>query len=115
LIAHVVGSPNTAATLTLTTFGPGLSVRLTRLHIYRVATLAVTATALLTISTTNLPSALQWDVANGVSAFSKTLDIDLSFPEGIVAALPETDVVITLPAPGLGVSWRGLAVYSMVR
>ena len=83
---------------------------LTHLLIYRVATLSLASSALLTITTTNL-GALAGDVSNGISAFSKVTDVDLAFPGGLRSTTLGAAATIDFPAPGLGAAWRGIAIY----
>ncbi len=107
------GTANTAATLTLAAPGAGLFIYLRRLLLRGIngtATL-VAASAILQITTTNLPGTRNWRRENNFPAWSSLPLVDEQWPLGLRASAANTAVTIVAPALGTGVQAEITADY----
>lgn len=108
------GSANGALTVTLPAVA-GRMHSIKRIYIYRTATLAITGSATLSITTTNLPSSPTWTVGNAIAIGGTVTDVDTNLDAGtLISSSYGTDTTFVLPAPGLGVSWHVQVYYDLV-
>lgn len=107
------GAANGALTVTI----PGAAGKMhavRRVHLYRTATLSIAGSAVLAITTTNLPASLAWSVGNGISAGGSTDDVDESYDGGnLVSLAAGVDTTFVMPAPGVGVTWHAIVHYDL--
>lgn len=111
LAITATGAANAAVTLTIPAPGVGLYHYLTGLEVVRVATAALAGSAVLTITTTNLPGSLAWSAGNAMAAGGTARDVALTLESPLRSAAPNVATTIVCPAPGAGVSWRINALY----
>lgn len=107
----VTGAANTAATLTIPAPGVGLYHYIYSLEISRQATAALAGTAVLTVTTTNLPGTLSWVVGNAMAAGGQSSDVSRDFPSPLKSTAANTASTIVMPAPGAAVQWKATAYY----
>lgn len=107
----VVGAANGALTLTLPASGVGLFHYLARLEIIRAATALLAGTAVLTVTTTNLPGSLAWSLGNAMAAGGQSFDLNAWWWPSLKASAANTATTIVAPAPGAAVLWRINAYY----
>lgn len=110
LAITATAAANTGVTLTIPA-APGLFHYIDRIEISRVATLALAGTALLTVTTTNLPGSLAWSFGNAVGAGATSNDYSASFSVPLKSSVANTDTTIVTPAPGANVVWRTNVFY----
>jgi hypothetical protein len=81
---------------------------ITGIEIWRVngTAWALVASALLAVTTTNLPTNFGWNFANGITAWTHLKDVDMSFDSPLVSTTPWTATTIVMTAGGAGVQWR---------
>jgi len=113
LIVTATAAANTAVTATLPAAGAGLFHFITAIEIIRTATAALTGTATLVLTTTNLPGSLAWSVGNAMTAGGTQNDLHRSFFSPIKSVVANVASTIVLPAPGAAVLWR-INVYYFV-
>jgi len=94
---------NTGGTLTLPAV-TGQCHFITSIQITRVATAALTGSAVLDITTTNLNGS-NWKVGNAMAAGGTQNDVQLSFAQPIRSDAAGVDTTIVFPAPGAAVQW----------
>ena len=100
---------NTAGTLTLSAPGVGLFHYITRVEITRVngTATAVTGTAALSITTTNLTGSPAWTTGNAIAAGDSKLDVILGLSGNpLKSTTANTATTFVLPAAGAGVQYR---------
>jgi len=107
----VTAAANTGATLTLPAPGAGLFIYLTALYVGRNATAALTGTATLLITTTNLPGGPVFSIGNAMIAGGTAPDVELEPAQAIKASAANTAVTVVMPVPGAAVLWRANAFY----
>lgn len=71
----------------------------------RVATAAVLGSAVLLITTTNLPGPT-WSVGNAITAGATAKDVDAGFNPPLRSNVANTATTIVCPVPGLATLWR---------
>ena len=109
-----LGGVNAAATLTIPTPGTGLFHYITSIIIKRVnnSAAAVTGSALLSISTTNITGSLAFSSGNALAAGDDKTDVDLNFTGNpLKSTTANTNTTIVLPAAGAGVQYRATVTY----
>lgn len=100
---------NTAGTLTLAAPGVGLFHYITRIEIARInsTATAVTGTAALSITTTNLTGSLAWTIGNAIAAGDSKVDVIAAFAGSpLKSTTANTATTFVLPAGGAGVQYR---------
>lgn len=107
----VDGAANAIATLTLPAGGAGLFHYITHLDIRRQATAALAGTALLSVTSTNLPGSWTCRVGNAMVAGGTQIDVSESFPSPLKCSAANTNTTIVGPAAGAAVSWSIRAHY----
>lgn len=107
------GAANAAVTITLAAV-PNMRHAITCVQLYRSATAALTGTASLTITTTNLPDSFSWVVGNLMVAGGTQIDVDTVFVPPLLSSVANTATTIVMPAPGLNVLWNGRVFYYLV-
>ena len=110
LAVTATGAANAAVTLTIPA-APGLFHYIDRIEISRVATLALAGTALLTVTTTNLPGSLAWSFGNAMAAGGTSNDYGATLSVPLKSSVANTDTTIIMPAPGANVVWRANVFY----
>lgn len=104
LVVSATGAANTGVTATLPAV-VGQRHYITRIEINRVATAAVLGSAVLSITTTNLPGPT-WSVGNAIAAGATAKDVDASFNPPLRSSVVNTATTIVCPVPGLATLWR---------
>lgn len=107
----VTAAANAGATITLPAPGAGLFHYITSLNIMRNATAALTGTATLVITSTNLPGSPAWSVGNAMVAGGTQRDLDYEFSNPLKSSVANTATTIVMPVPGAAVLWRGNVSY----
>jgi ABC-type glycerol-3-phosphate transport system substrate-binding protein len=105
------GAANAAVTLTIPAPGAGLSIYLTSIQIVRAATAALAGTAVLTVTTTNLPGNPVFTMGNAMVAGGTQTDVAMTYDSPIKASASATAVTFVAPVPGAAVLWRLQATY----
>lgn len=109
------GAGASAGALTITLAAvPNMRHAITCVQLYRSATAALTGTASLTITTTNLPDAFSWVVGNLMVAGGTQIDVDTVFVPPLLSSVVNTATTIVMPAPGTAVLWNGRVFYYLV-
>lgn len=111
LIATATGAANAAVTLTIPAPAAGLFHYITGLEITRAGAAALAGTAVLVITSTNLPGTVAWSVGNASAAGGTQKDFDKMFSNPIKSLVAGTATTIVAPIPGAGVLWRINAYY----
>lgn len=103
---------NTACTLTIPAAGVGIFHYITSLVICRTATAALTGSATLVITSTNLPGSWAHSVGNVMVAGGTQMDLNLQLTGNpLKSSVANTNTTIVCPAPGAAVLWRITATY----
>lgn len=105
------GAANAAVTLTIAASGAGLFHYITGIRIMRAGAAALAGTAVLVITTTNIPGSLAWSVGNACPAGGTLIDVADVFENPIKTSAANTATTIVCPVPGAGVLWRVIALY----
>jgi hypothetical protein len=105
------GAANAAVTLTIPAPPAGQFIYVTRILIARVATAALAGSAVIVVTTTNLPGALAFSMGNAMTAGGTDKAVDETYDMPIKASAAATAVTIVAPAPGAAVLWRITAYY----
>jgi hypothetical protein len=105
------GGANAIATLTLTAGGAGLFHYITHLDIRRQATAALAGTALLSVTSTNLPGSWTLRVGNAMAAGGTQIDLSQAFASPLKSSVANTNTTVVGPAAGAAVSWSIKAHY----
>jgi hypothetical protein len=112
LVVTFTAAANTGGTITLPAAGSGLFHYITAIYINRTATAALTGTATLVITTTNLPGSLAFSVGNAMVAGGTQRDIEINFSTNpLKSSVANTATTIVLPTPGAAVLWRANVFY----
>lgn len=101
-----LGTTATALTVTLPAAGAGLFHYITAIEIMRVATAAVAGSAVLGVTTTNLPGSLAWSFGNAIAIGTTQIDERIALAAPLKSSVANTATTIVAPAPGTGVQWR---------
>ena len=104
------GAAGAAVTATLPAV-PGQFHYITSIVIQRAGAAALAGTAVLVITTTNLPGSLAWSVGNAVPAGGTMNDLNFMPATPLKSAAANTATTIVCPAPGAGVLWRVSVTY----
>lgn len=110
----ILSTANTTATLTLAAPGVGLYHYITAIRIERInnSAAAITGTALLGYTTTNLTGSLAFSSGNAIAAGDSKIDVELSFAGNpLKSTTANTATTIVAPAGGAGVQIRMTAFY----
>jgi uncharacterized membrane protein len=101
-----------AVTLTIPAVA-GMRHYIGRVEIWRVngTVTAVAASALLAITTTNLPANYGWNISNALAAWTHEKVVDVAFDNALVSTAVNAATTIVMPAPGAGVQWRAQVHY----
>lgn len=110
LAQSAIGTTAAALTITLPLVS-GQFHYITSIDIVRVSTAAVTGTAVLGITSTNLPGTLAWSTGNAIAIGALVVDVRLAFPSPIKSSVAATATTIVMPVPGTGVQWRANVTY----
>ena len=106
-IVTAVGAANAAVTATLPAAGANLFHYIAAVEVVRAATALLAGTAVLTITSTNLPGNPAWSVGNAMVAGGSSKDIDKVFDDYPLKSLvANTATTIVCPVPGAAVLWR---------
>ena len=114
LVVTTLGAANTSATLTIPAPGAGLFHYITAIQIKRInaSAAAIAGTALLGITSTNLPGSLAFSSGNALGVGEDILDVDLNFTGNpLKASAANTASTIVMPAGGAGVQYRATVYY----
>jgi hypothetical protein len=101
---------NTALTITLPAVASQFHY-ITAIEIRRTATAALTGSATLAVTTTNLPGSLAWSFGNAMVAGGTQNDLTLVLNSPIKSSVVNTATTIVMPAPGAAVLWRANVYY----
>lgn len=109
-----LGTANTATTLTIPAVA-WLCHYITTIQVQRVngTASAVAWSAILNITTTNLPSTPGRSVSNAAAARSNVTDWELNFPIPLRSSTANTNTTVVMPAWWLWVQWRATAIYQL--
>lgn len=102
----VTGALSAAQTLTIPAPPAGQYVYITSVYISRAASAALAGSAILPITTSNLPGSMGWQAGNAMAIGDIKIDAQLSYYPPIKASAAATAVSIIAPAPGTGVQWK---------
>ena len=91
---------NTAVTATLPAAGAGLYHYVTGIEVIRSCSAAITGSATLDITTTNLPGSLTWTVGNACAVGSTNADVRLAYPAPVKSSSANTASTVVCPAIG---------------
>jgi hypothetical protein len=108
-----LSTANTAATLTIPAAPAGMFTYLTMIRAKRVnnSAAAVTGTALLAYTSTNLPNTYAWSSGNVLAAGDDRIDIDVESGIPLKTSTAATATTIVAPAGGVGVQIRLSATF----
>lgn len=98
-----VSTANSTITLTIPAAGAGIYHYITSIVCGRNATAALTGTATLTITSTNLPGTPSWTVGNAMAAGGTQKDVELFPATPIKSSVANTATTIVYPACGAAV------------
>jgi hypothetical protein len=104
-VVSATAAANTGVTATLPAAGAGLFHYITLIEFVRVATAALAGSAVLVVTTTNLPGSLAWSFGNLMSAGGEVSRI-LQYANPLKSSAANTPTTIVAPAPGAAVLWR---------
>lgn len=102
---------NASVTLTLPAAGAGLFHYITAIKAVRTCTSAITGTAVLAYTSTNLPGTLAWSSGNACAVGSTNQDIDIEFERPLKSSVVNTASTIVAPAAGAAGIIRLTAYY----
>lgn len=111
LVVTNTGAANAAVTLTIPAPAAGLFHYITGLYIHRAGAAALAGTAVLVVTTTNLPGAMAFSIGNACPAGGMMRDIEMEPVTPLKSSVAATATTIVAPVPGAGVLWRIWAVY----
>lgn len=87
---------------------------ITSLHFQRACTTpAIAGTAVLNITTTNLPSTLVWNTGNAIATGGTQTDVQISFTTPVKSLLPGVATTFVFPNPGATAMWTATAWYTV--
>ena len=111
LAVTATAAADTGFTLTLPAAGAGLFHYITAIEIMRASTAALAGTAVLLVTTTNLPGSPVWSVGNAMAAGGTQRDEDFSPTTPLKSSVANTATTFVFPAPGAAVLWRANVTY----
>ena len=112
LLVTGTAAANNALTLTIPAGGANLFHYITSIDVQRNATAALSGTATLVITSTNLPGNLAWSVGNAMVAGGTQPDLKLYLAGNpLKSSVSNTATTIVLPTPGAAVLWRIVVTY----
>ena len=94
-----LSAANTAVTATLPAV-VGQFHYITSVFVHRTCTAAITGSANLNITTTNLPGAIAWSMGNACAVGSTTTAVQSSYPVPIKSSAANTASTVVCPAVG---------------
>ncbi len=100
LAVTAVSAANVAVTATLPAAGANLFHYITAIRIVRTCTTAITGSAALTVTTTNLPGSLAWTMGNACAVGSTNNDVVEVFEQPLKSSAANTASTIVCPAIG---------------
>lgn len=108
-----LSTANTAVTMTIPAPAAGLFHYITFLEIVRVndSATAVTGTAALAYTTTNLPNSLAFSAGNAIAAGQSIIDVSMTPAAPLKSSAAATATTIVAPAAGAGVRVRINCLY----
>jgi hypothetical protein len=118
LLVTTYGTANTATTLTIPAAGAGLFHQLTKLIVraFNESASAIAASAVLNITTGNLPGTLNFRASNDFPAWAMRELVRLDFDAApLRSSAANTNTTVLVPALGAGVRAEILAVYKVGR
>lgn len=117
LAISTLGTANAITTATLPAPGVGLFHYITSVTVTRIngTAAAVVGTALLSITTTNLPGALAWSSGNAMAVGESKIDVVETWPNGLKSTTANTATTIVAPAGGAGIQHRIVVTYRIGR
>ncbi|MEP6652759.1 MAG: hypothetical protein ABJA82_05345 [Myxococcales bacterium] len=110
LLATGTAAAGSGFTLTLPAV-TGKRHYITAIHFVRSSTAVLAGTAVLDITSTNMPSAPTWSVGNAMAAGDTKIDVSLSFPSPVKCSAVGAATTFVFPAPGAAVKWRANVNY----
>lgn len=105
LVVTGTAAANTGLTITLPLVA-GQFHYIDRIEIVRTATAALTGSATLVVTTTNLPGSLAWSFGNAMTAGGTQRDLDATFAVPLKSSSSGVATTIVMPVPGAAVLWR---------
>jgi hypothetical protein len=84
---------------------------ITSISITRVCSALLAGTAVLAVTTTNLPGSLAWSGGNACVAGSTNQDLEMSFPNPIKSSVAGTATTFVAPSAGAAVQYRLTVTY----
>jgi hypothetical protein len=95
-----VSTANASVTLTIPAAGSGLFHYITAINVTRTCSTAITGSAVLTYTSTNLPGSLAWTAGNACPVGSTNQDIWNDFSQPVKSSVANTNTTIVAPAAG---------------
>jgi hypothetical protein len=110
LAVTALSAANTAVTATLPSVA-GQFHYLTSIHVTRTCTAALTGSAALAITSTNLPGSITWTAGNACAVGSTNNDLVLDLTSPLKSSAAGTATTIVCPAAGAAVLCRITVLY----
>jgi hypothetical protein len=110
LAVTALSSANTAVTATLPLVS-GQFHYITSIHVTRTCTAALTGSAALAITTTNLPGSLAWTAGNACAVGTTNNDLAMDLTSPLKSSVAGTATTIVCPAAGAAVICRIVVLY----
>jgi hypothetical protein len=110
LAVTALSAANTAVTATLPAV-TGQFHYITAIRVTRTCTAALTGSAALAITTTNLPGSLAWTAGNACVVGTTNNDVAMDFHNPLKSSVVGTATTIVCPAAGAAVVCRIVATY----
>lgn len=110
LVVTTLSTAATTVTLTIPAAGAGLFHYITRIEIVRVSTAAVTGSAVLGYTSTNLPGSWARSAGNAIAIGATVKDVDEVLSSPLKSSAANTATTIVAPSGGTGVQVR-ITVY----
>jgi hypothetical protein len=110
LAVTALSAANASVTATLPAVA-GQFHYISSIHITRTCTAALTGTAALAITTTNLPGSLAWTAGNACAVGSTNNDVAHDFTAPLKSSVVNTATTIVCPAAGAAVVCRITVLY----
>lgn len=102
--ATATGIAGAAVTLTIAAV-PAKRIAITGIRIMRAANGAEATAAVHSVTTTNLPGSLAWNIGFAVAAGASNLDVDMVFDPPLLSSAANTATTIVCPDPGTTPIW----------
>jgi hypothetical protein len=106
-----LSAANTTVTLTLPAAGVGLFHHITMIQAVRTCTAAITGSAVLAYTSTNLPGTLAWTAGNACPVGTTNFDIGNQMTQPLKSSVANTATTIVAPAAGAAGVIRLTAYY----